>query len=70
MHITNSDLELLIHLENKLGAQENWSDDVLALWGLVDRLVRQRDEGRVRTRTAIANRRKTDKNYARSKKNA
>lgn len=67
MHINNEDLELLIRLENKLGIMENWSEDVTKLWLLIEKLIRQRDVARKRTAEKIAERRKTDKNYARPK---
>lgn len=67
MHINNADLEFLICLENKLGIMENWSEDVTNLWLLIEKLICQRDATRKRTAKSIAERRKTDKNYARPK---
>lgn len=67
MHITIDDLNFLISLENRLGKAENWSDDVMRLWELNDKLLRQREASNEKTRVAVATRRATDKNYARSK---
>lgn len=68
MYINNKDLEFLIELENELGCDESWSDRVKQLWELNERLIKQRENGNKKTREAIAERRKIDKNYARSKK--
>ena len=68
MHISIDDLNFLIELENKMGKEQNWSKDVIRLWELNDKLLRQREKGNEKTRNAIAERRKMDKNYARSKK--
>lgn len=67
MYISNADLEFLVHLENKLGALENWSDDVVKLWELNDKLMKQRRVNNEKTRKFIAMKRKIDKNYARPK---
>ena len=67
MYINNKDLQFLIKLENELGREENWSDRVQQLWELNERLMKQRENGNKKTREAVAERRKTDKNYARSK---
>lgn len=68
MYISVSDLEFLIHLENRLGASESWSADVERLWQLNDKLVRQRESMNEKTRRVVAERRKSDKTYGRSKK--
>lgn len=68
MYITNDDLEFLIHLENKLGKQENWSEDVVRLWEVIERLLKQRSAQREKTKEKNREMRKTDKNYGRSKK--
>ena len=69
MYINNDDLDFLISLENKLGEKENWSDEVMTLWLLNERLIKQRDKNRDKTRKIISEKRKIDKNYARSKYN-
>lgn len=68
MHITNKDLEFLINLEYKLGVMENWSDDVLYLWKMIERLQAQKEKTNKRTLEIITNKRKTDPTYGRSKK--
>ena len=68
MYINKKDLEFLIKLENELGCNENWSDRVKQLWELNERLIKQRESNNKKTREAIAEKRKKDKNYARSKK--
>ena len=68
MHITNKDLEFLINLEYKLGVMENWSDDVLYLWEMIERLQAQKEKTNKRTLEVITNKRKTDPTYGRSKK--
>lgn len=67
MYIKNDDLDFLIHLENKLGQLENWSEDTTKLWELVDRLIAQRKSQNEYTRNHIAEKRKIDKNYGRKK---
>lgn len=67
MYINNDDLEFLIELENELGCKEDWSDTVSRLWRLNEKLIKQRKEENKRAREFIAEKRKTDKNYARSK---
>lgn len=67
MYINNKDLEFLIELENELGCDESWSDRVKQLWKLNEKLIKQRESGNKKAREAIAEKRKTDKNYARSK---
>lgn len=68
MYINNKDLEFLIQLENELGCDENWSDRVKQLWKLNEKLIKQREANNKKTREAIAEKRKIDKNYARRKK--
>lgn len=68
MYINNKDLEFLIELENELGCDESWSNRVKKLWKLNEKLIKQREENNKKTRKIIAEKRKTDKNYARSKK--
>lgn len=70
MHITNNDLQFLIYLENKIGSAENWSKDTLQLWRLIEKLQKQRETENEKTRQAIAKKRKHNKNYARSKREA
>lgn len=67
MYINNKDLDFLIELENELGQAENWSNRVKKLWELNAKLIKQREEGNKKTRESIAEKRKTDKNYARGK---
>lgn len=67
MYINNKDLEFLIQLENELGEKENWSSRVEQLWRLNEKLINQRETNNKKTRESIAEKRKTDKNYARSK---
>lgn len=67
MYISVEDLKFLIQLENKLGEKESWSKDVMRLWELNEKLIRQRGAANEKIRKAIAARRKIDKNYARSK---
>ena len=67
MYIGPKDLDLLIRIENKLGSIEDWSEDVTALWQLNERLIKEYKKQKEKTRVYIAERRKTDKNYARPK---
>lgn len=68
MYISNKDLEFLIELENELGCSESWSDRVKQLWSLNEKLIKQREKQQKKTREYIAERRKTDKNYARTQR--
>ena len=68
MYISNSDLEFLIQLENKLGCLLDWNEDVFKLWSLNEKLLKQRKANNEKTRKYIAERRKVNKNYARGKK--
>lgn len=69
MYISKKDMEFLIELENELGCDENWSDRVKRLWQLNEKLISQREVRNKYTREYIAEKRKTDKNYATSKHN-
>ena len=64
MYLKNEDLDILIEAENKLG---NWEDN-WKLWNLIERLTKQRDKDRERIKNIVAERRKLNKDYARSKK--
>ena len=66
MYLKNEDLDILIETENKLG---NWEDN-WKLWNLIERLINQRDNDRERIKNIVAERRKLNKDYARSKKGA
>ena len=68
MYLNNDDLAFLIRLENRLGSAENWSADVLQLWELIERLIKQQTEQREKARLAMAAGRKRDPNYGRGKK--
>ena len=68
MFIKKKDLLFLIELENKLGKADGWSDDVIKLWELNERLLKQRERDNEKARLFVAERRKDDPNYARSKK--
>ena len=67
MNITNSDLEFLIKLENKLGSPENWSEDVIGLWEMIERLKVQKVRSNEKIRNNIREKRKSDPGYGRSK---
>lgn len=67
MYIINSDLQFLIGLENKLGIQEGWSEDVSRLWELIERMKNQADKTRAYTREHYRKMRMIDKNYGRGK---
>lgn len=66
-HLKKDELEFLIQLENELGEEENWSPRVERLWRIVERHLNENKKTNKKTREAIAEKRKTDKNYARSK---
>lgn len=68
MYISNKDLEFLIELENELGCDENWSERVNKLWELNQKLIEQREKNNKKVRGAVAEKRKTNKNYARKKR--
>lgn len=68
MYINNEDLEFLVHLENRLGSMENWSEDVTRLWELIEKLQTQRKIQNEKTLRAVTEKRKADPLYARSKK--
>jgi len=68
MYIKNKDLDFLIELENKLGNTEGWSEDTFKLWSLIDRLLKEREKTNKRTLNIITEKRKTNPNYGRSKK--
>lgn len=67
MNITNSDLEFLIKLENKLGSTENWSEDVIGLWEMIEKLKAQKATSNEKIRNNIREKRKSDPGYGRSK---
>lgn len=68
MYISNEDLEFLIQLSENLGNENCYSNDAVTLNRLVEKLLHKRAVQRKKTREAVAERRKNDKNYARSKK--
>ncbi len=68
MYITKDDLDFLIELENQLGSEEGWSDRVFRLWQLIEKLSANRDKVNKRIANYVKEKRKIDKNYARSKK--
>ena len=67
MYISNKDLEFLIELENELGCDESWSDRVSKLWTLNQKLIEQKEKSNKKVRETVAEKRKTNKNYARKK---
>lgn len=68
MYIKNEDLEFLIDLEYHLAKDGKISfDDYIKLRAFNERLMQMREKDRERTRAIINERRKIDKNYARSK---
>lgn len=68
MYITIKELEFLIRLEDKLDNIESCSPDVEKLRQLNEKLLKQRDKYNAKTAAIIAEKRKTDKTYCRSKK--
>ena len=68
MYIKNEDLDFLIKLAARLDDIFDSNDkDVRNLQDLIGRLVNRRKNQNEYTRNFIAEKRKTDKNYARSK---
>lgn len=68
MYITKDDLNFLIDLETRLEAEFGFRDeDVQELYKLNDKLIKRCREQNEYTRQFVAERRKTDKNYARPK---
>ena len=75
MFITNDDLKLLIDIEdfwhNKLKQSNNENDEEynmwLRYWGLVEKLCVQKDKTKKRNRISIAEKRKNNILYARSR---
>ena len=72
MNIKKSDLEFLIELENYFGHNYTKDDEeydfCLRLINLNERLIQQRIKTNEKTKRVIAERRKDNKNYARSNK--
>lgn len=70
MNIKNNDLSLLMLIEAAMysGKIEEVQKHQPALSGLIDRLQAERETHNRRTAQAVAERRKVDKNYARSRK--
>ena len=68
MNINNNDLDFLIHLENKLNENEDYSDDVQILHELVEKLKRHKQRTNKRTLEIITEKRKTNPFYGRSQK--
>ena len=65
MNLKNDELNFLIGLENELGQQEGWTERVLELNALIDRLIERKHTASKRAAQSIAVKRKTDKSYAR-----
>lgn len=73
MYINKDDLNLLIEVENYMGNTIKDKDDpkydyVLRLMALNEKLIQQRLRDNEKIRKVVAERRKIDKDYARSKK--
>ena len=68
MNINNSELEFLIKLADELYMDDSHRDSASRLTEITAKLIHQREVKNEHTRVAIAEKRKTDKNYARSKK--
>ena len=68
MNINNSELEFLIKLVDELYMDDGHRDSASRLIEITEKLAHQRAVRNEHTRVAIAEKRKTDKNYARSKK--
>ena len=69
MYIKNEELDFLIKLENRLGAEWGWKDeDMWNLWKLNEELLTRRRNQNEYARNFVAHKRETDKSYARSKK--
>lgn len=67
MYINKADLDTLIEIEQML-FKRNMSKWFWKLYQINDRLIQDRNKTNKKVRTKIAEKRKTDKNYARSKK--
>lgn len=65
MYINNKDSDFLIKLENKLMQDENYKKEFEQLWQLNKKLLQQKKVYNEKTRQAVAEKRKLDKNYAR-----
>ena len=68
MNINNSELQFLVNLCNHLELFACTVHEAKELKKLTDKLIKQREDKRESTRKIVANKRKTDKTYGRSKK--
>jgi hypothetical protein len=69
MYINKADLDTLIEIEQML-FNRNMVKWFRKLYEINDRLIQDRNKTNQKIRTKIAEKRKLDKNYARSKKDA
>lgn len=67
MFIKNEDLEVLKEIELKLWNNKDL-DNYLKLFNLIEKLLQQKDKTNEKNWKRIKEKRKTDKNYGRSKK--
>ena len=66
MNLTNEELEILQEIEIELW--NKGSDKYFTLWRLIESKLNQKEERNKNNRKRIKEKRKVDKNYARSKK--
>ena len=67
MNINNNELEFLVNLGNQLKLFACTAHEARELKKLTDKLIERREKKRESTRKTVANKRKTDKTYGRSK---
>ena len=68
-YIRREEIEKLIEIEQYLGDKENWSENTMKIWGVVDSLLQRLQKDREKSRANMARLRATNPKYDRKKTN-
>lgn len=64
-YITEEEIETLIEIENYLGDKENWSENTMKIWNVVEKLLERRHKTNGQAKNNMRKYRKENKNYGR-----
>lgn len=64
-YITEEEIETLIEIENYLGDKENWSENTMKIWNVVEKLLERRRKTNEQAKNNMRKYRKENKNYGR-----
>lgn len=64
-YIKEEEIETLIEIENYLGEKENWSENTMKIWSVVENLLKRRNKTNEQAKNNMRKYRKENKNYGR-----